>query len=163
MVNINWTEAKIENVLNILIENHGKYKSFKKNNKTKEFYTYIGSVCSVPTDGSAIENLLKNIGKEYRTTKLEKMISGTATEEGTPSLRGLSDPFLLYEEYQNLFCPKGSAIKPEEIITEHGIIPLKRDLNCLPYASATRPDWGRRSGTSGPYLLYPFNCIDITT
>ena len=125
MVHINLTEAKIENVLNILIENHGKYKSFKKNNKTKEFYTYIGSVCSEPTDGSAIENLLKNIGKEYRTTKCEKMISGTATEEGTPSLRGSSDLFLLYEEYQNLFCPKGSAIKPEEIITEHGIIPLK--------------------------------------
>ena len=124
MVRINWTEAKIENVLNILIENHGKYKSFTKNNKTKEFYTYTGSVCSEPTDGSAIENPLKNIGKEYRTTKHEK-ISGTATEEGTPSLRCSSDLFLLYEEHQNLFCPKGSAIKPEEIITEHGIIPLK--------------------------------------
>ena len=51
-----------------------------------ELYTYIGSVCSEPTDGSAIENLLKNtsIGKEYRTTKREKMISGTATEVGTP-------------------------------------------------------------------------------
>ena len=36
--------------------------SFKKNDKTKEFYTYIGSVCSEPTDGPVIENLLKNIG-----------------------------------------------------------------------------------------------------
>ena len=39
-----------------------KPRSFIHFYKTKEFYTYIGSVCSEPTDGSVIENLLKNIG-----------------------------------------------------------------------------------------------------
>ena len=85
-------------------------------NKMDNFYSKIGEKFS--TFGMKIRDLLKNLGKEYRTITQKAALSGSATEEGT--LKGSNEAYNLFSIYHEKYYPKGSAVQPVQVFTESG-------------------------------------------
>ena len=88
----------------------------KKRNQMDNWFDTIGGNFNV--SGNKVRDLLKNLGKEFRSTIQKTLISGEETEERT--LKGSSEIYQLYENFSNLYYPKGSAVLPKEVLTESG-------------------------------------------
>ena len=85
---------------------HDVYKYMKRNGTTKGFHKTVADKLSYQEN--ATENLLKNLGREYRDILQHTMVSGTDTRD--PVLRGSTELYLLFEEYQQLYFPAGGQV-----------------------------------------------------
>ena len=81
-----------------------------------DFWSLVGG--SVKQSAEATEKLVCNLGAEYQRLKQQMAVSGCATDDGTPQLRGSSTLFQLYEEYYSLYFPQGGSTMPKMILTE---------------------------------------------
>ena len=82
------------------------YKNMRKAGQAKAFHDKISDILKVPR--GATENLLKNIGREFRDELKATMVTGAATI--TPKMRGSAELYIKYEEYQALFYPVGGQV-----------------------------------------------------
>ncbi len=121
MARVVWQSDTVIRVMKAFVDEdmHSKYCIAKKNNKMDEFYDGVGRMSEVP--GSKIRDLIKNLGKKFRTKIQRQSLSGSATEELT--LKGSSEIYNLYNKYQETYFPKGSAVCPKEVVSEDGVLP----------------------------------------
>ncbi|XP_030840276.1 uncharacterized protein LOC115923529 [Strongylocentrotus purpuratus] len=113
-----WNLQGIMAVMQEYLSCHDVYKQMKRNGTTKGFHKTVADKLSYQEN--ATENLLKNLGREYRDILQHTMVSGTDTRD--PVLRGSTELYLLFEEYQQLYFPAGGQIKPQAVITEGGVV-----------------------------------------
>jgi hypothetical protein len=71
------------------------------------------------------QQLFKNVNQEYHKVKQQLHVSGSATD-GTPELRNSEDLYLSYDNYYQLFFPKGGSALPGFVMTEKGTTYLNR-------------------------------------
>lgn len=103
-----------------LISSHSSFLQHKKLNKLDNFYEDVGN--NIGKSAQQAKDLLKNLGRDYRTELKSINKSGEARDG---ELRGSNDFFMLYSEYYDLYHPKGGAVKPQGVRTESGKRKLK--------------------------------------
>lgn len=131
-----WTNENRVQVLEYMIDHHGDFLRAKKNALVHDFYSAVGD--HIGTAGDVVENMLKNIGKEYRDALKEQQASGAATDDMNPGLK-LKDSrelFDLFDSYYRLFYPKGGAARPAVIVTATGV---RRPGHEISSCSSSRP------------------------
>jgi hypothetical protein len=118
-----WTEGLLVDLLNFMMDHHDDFLKAKRHQTTLQFYQRasdsIGLV--MPEAGKKVEYLLKNIGKEFRKIKVQQGQSGIGTD-GPNKLRDSEMLYVLYEEFQSLYYPKGSAVQPQILVTPAGVV-----------------------------------------
>ena len=116
-----WREETMVSVLKYMIDQHKEFISAKKNGSTQAFLNEVGKI--VGTEGSAVDNMLKNIGKENRDIVRQTKTSGVATDDvqTKPRIRDSELIFELYETYYAIYYPKGGSIRPDVVVTPAGV------------------------------------------
>ncbi|XP_071790566.1 uncharacterized protein [Asterias amurensis] len=97
-----WTHDKIELLLKILLASHPKYIKAKFNFRVMDFYAEIGQMLSY--SGLMVENLLKNLGREYRDILRQVELEEAVGNTPRPRLRGSETVFSLFGEFTRLYC-----------------------------------------------------------
>jgi len=79
-------------------------------------------LCGQPLgcDGEGVENMMKNLGKEFGEEVQQNHVSGIGTE-GNPKLRGSEEAYQMCEEFHTKVYPVESNKQPQFIATETGI------------------------------------------
>ena len=118
MSRVAWRPDVLKKIIKKLIEPnmHKMFVQCKKTNKMDQFYDTIGNDFNLK--GSKIRDVLKNLGKDYRSVNQKLAISGEETVEKL--IRGSSELYDLFQLYQDLYYPKGSAVQPTIVVTEDG-------------------------------------------
>ena len=116
MARVVWKKETVAKILKHMAEKdtHEEFIRKKKCNQLDDWHERVGEKFDVA--GSKVRDLMKNLGKEYRGITQKTLLSGMETEEKT--LKGSSEIFYLYEAFLELYYPKGSAVKPQKVLTE---------------------------------------------
>ena len=96
----------------------------KKNRKTTQFWSEVGA--RVGHSGDEIESLLKNLQQQYQQQKQQCYISGCETF--TPLIRNSAELFRAFDDYYQMFYPKGGSALPALVMTEQSVQFMYRKL-----------------------------------
>ena len=118
-----------------MMDHHEEFVRAKRNNLVDVFWTSAAHEIKAPR-GKTVEDMISNIGKDYRDIVKAQSRSGAGTNDldPNPQIKGSRELYLAYDDYHRLYFPRGNAAKPSVIVTPSGV---------------------KRLGTSGPRSLTP--------
>ncbi|XP_022110512.1 uncharacterized protein LOC110990040 isoform X2 [Acanthaster planci] len=96
-----WHLDKIEFLMKILLISHDKYMEAKSNSRVGTFYAEMGGM--IGHSGIKVENLLKNLGREYRDMVWQTEENEAQGLPVPPRLRGSQKLFSLFEEFAQMY------------------------------------------------------------
>lgn len=116
-----WTAERMLTCLRYLIDHHAEFTTAKRRGTLDVFFEQTGAATAADLniDKTVIENLLKNLAKEFRAVVKERMTSGEETDDMHPHplLRESEELFQVFDEYYTLYHKKGGAARPEIVVT----------------------------------------------
>ncbi|XP_038059254.1 nuclear speckle splicing regulatory protein 1-like isoform X1 [Patiria miniata] len=96
-----WKLDKIEILLKILLISHDKYVKAKSSSRVGTFYAEMGEMLG--QSGMKVENLMKNLGREYRDMVWQMEESDAQGFPAPARLRGSQKLFCLFQEFARMY------------------------------------------------------------
>ena len=121
--------------MKILLASHPKYIKAKFNFRVLDFYTEIGQMLSY--SGLMVENLLKNLGREYRDILKQVELEEALGNTSHPRLRGSETVFTLFGEFTRLYCLLPERRPPTLNLSQNNDLPAQAELTDLEFKQET--------------------------